>query len=233
MAASFSLTRRTVCSRYGSYLYRKLHVRGKIRNVSIGGTDSQAPVRVRRRDDELMAAIRAATRAELVDFGYAGVSYEGVARRARTSKPVLYRRYPTRAHMVVDALPNLHWRPDEDVVFESLRDDLMHLFGVAVEGFRVIGIDNYRRLIADADDELLNSLDGQITKLSVRTIYPALARARDRGEIGGRHIPHRAATLIGTLVRDELFFARRDVDSTTLAELLDTVYLPLIKAISR
>jgi AcrR family transcriptional regulator len=201
--------------------------------VSIDDADSQAPVRVRRRDDELMAAIRAATRAELVDYGYAGVSYEGVARRARTSKPVLYRRYPTRAHMVVDSLPNLHWRPDDDVVSQSLRDDLMHLFGVAVENFRVIGIDNYRRLIADADDELLNSLNAQITKLSVRTIYPALARARDRGEIGARQIPHRAATLIGTLVRDELFFTRRDVDSTVLGELLDTVYLPLINAISR
>jgi AcrR family transcriptional regulator len=201
--------------------------------VSIRETGSQAAVRVRRRDDELMAAIRSATRAELVDFGYAGVSYEGVARRARTSKPVLYRRYPTRAHMVVDALPNLHWRPDDDVISQSLRDDLMHVFGVAVEGFRVIGIENYRRLIADADDELLKFLNAQITELGVRTIYPALARARDRGEIGARQIPHRAATLIGTLVRDELFFARRHVDSTVLAELLDTVYLPLIDAISR
>jgi AcrR family transcriptional regulator len=40
-----------------------------------------------------MSAIRAATRAELADYGYAGVTFEGVARRAQTSKPVLYRRY--------------------------------------------------------------------------------------------------------------------------------------------
>jgi AcrR family transcriptional regulator len=194
---------------------------------------SPARVSVRRRDDELMAAIREATRAELADFGYAGVTYEGVARRARTSKPVLYRRYPTRAHMVVDALPNLHWRPDDDVASESLRADLLHVFGVVLDNFRVIGIDNYRRLIADADDELLNALNAQITKLGLRTIYPALARARARGEIGARQIPHRAATIIGTLVRDELFFARRDVDGTALADMLDTVYLPLIDAISR
>jgi AcrR family transcriptional regulator len=201
--------------------------------VSTPETASAAPVSVRRRDDVLMEAIRAATRAELADSGYAGVTYEGVARRARTSKPVLYRRYQSRAHMVVDALPNLHWRPDDDVVSQSLREDLLQIFGVALDNFRVIGIDNYRRLIADADDELLNALNTQITKLAVRTLYPALARARARGEIGPRDIPHRAAILIGTLVRDELFFARHDVDSTVLAEMLDTVYLPLIDAISR
>jgi AcrR family transcriptional regulator len=179
-----------------------------------------------------MAAIRDATRAELADGGYAGVTYEGVARRARTSKPVLYRRYPSRAHMVVDALPNLHWQADDVVASESLRDDLLQIFGTVLDNFHVIGIDNYRRLIADADDELLNALNAQVENLAMRTIYPALARARARGEIGPRHIPHRPATIIGTLVRDELFFARRDVDSTVLAEMLDTVYLPLIEAIS-
>ncbi|WP_141871564.1 TetR/AcrR family transcriptional regulator [Microbacterium saperdae] len=51
----------------------------------------------------MTAAIRAATIAELTEHGYAGVSFEGVARRAQTSKPVLYRRYSSRAHLVVDA----------------------------------------------------------------------------------------------------------------------------------
>ena len=43
----------------------------------------------RRRADDLLAAIDHATRAELEDRGYQGVTFDGVARRARTSKPVL------------------------------------------------------------------------------------------------------------------------------------------------
>ena len=211
----------------------KLHRRAKIRNVSSSKAASHVAIRVRRRDDELMAAIQEATRAELAEAGYSGVTYEGVARRARTSKPVLYRRYPSRAHMVVDAMPNLHWQADDVVDSQSLRDDLLEVFTKALNNFRIIGIDNYRQLIADADDTLLDSLNAQLTELATKTIYPALSRARARGEIGPLHIPHRAATIIGTLVRDELFFSRRDIDSTVLAEMLDTVYLPLITAISR
>ena len=191
-------------------------------------------VAVRRRDDVLMEAIREATRAELADFSYAGVTYEGVARRARTSKPVLYRRYPSRAHMVVDALPNLRWQPDDDGIApsDSLRDDLLTLFGAVVDNFLAIGIDNYRSLIGDADEDLFNFLDAQVTGLAERTIYPALARARERGEIGPYEIPRRAATSIGLLLRDEMVFARNDVGADTIAELLDTVYLPLIRTVS-
>jgi AcrR family transcriptional regulator len=181
-----------------------------------------------------MAAIREATRAELADFGYAGVTYESVARRVRTSKPVLYRRYRSRAHMVVDALPNLRWQPDDDGIApaQSLREDLLALFGAVVDNFMAIGIDNYRSLIADADGDLFNFLEAQVTGLANRTIYPALARARERGEIGPHDIPRRAATSIGALLRDEMVFARNDVGPDTIAELLDTVYLPLIRAVS-
>jgi AcrR family transcriptional regulator len=135
-----------------------------------------------------MSAIREATRAELADFGYAGVTYEGVARRVRTSKPVLYRRYRSRAHMVVDALPNLRWQPDDDGIApsQSLREDLLALFSAVVDNFMAIGIDNYRSLIADADGDLFNFLE----------------------------------------------FARNDVGPDTIAEQLDTVYLPLIRAVS-
>ena len=215
-------------------LWPRLHGRGKIRNVSKVRRTTSSAGTIRRRDEVLMDAIREATRAELADFGYAGVTYEGVARRARTSKPVLYRRYPSRAHMVVDALPNLRWQPDDDGIepSQSLREDLLALFGAVVNNFRAIGIDNYRSLIADADDDLFDVLDAQVAELEERTIYPALARARDRGEIGPHEIPRRAATSIGLLVRDEMVFARNDVGLDTIAEILDTVYLPLIRTVS-
>ncbi|MFD0478308.1 TetR/AcrR family transcriptional regulator [Nonomuraea thailandensis] len=54
----------------------------------------------RRRQVEVDQAILEAAYGELLDRGYAGVTYDGVARRAETSKPVLYRRYPTRASLI-------------------------------------------------------------------------------------------------------------------------------------
>ncbi len=196
------------------------------------GSSGPAP-KGRRRDDVLMSAIHAATQAELADYGYSGVTFEGVARRAQTSKPVLYRRYPSRAHMVVDALPNLRWQPDDELLAgESLRDDLLSLFGAAVENFVAIGIGNYRSLIADADKDLFEVLDTQVSGLARRTVVPALQRARERGELGPHAIPERAATSIGMLLRDEMLFSRNTVGPDTIAEIIDTVYLPLVETLS-
>ena len=179
-----------------------------------------------------MSAIRDATRAELTERGYPGVTFEGVARRAKTSKPVLYRRYPSRAHMVVDALPAMHWQPDRILAAQSLREDVLTLLSAMLEAFHRVGIDTYRRLIADADDELLDTLNAQLTQVAHRTIYRALSRARDRGEIGTADIPDRAVTTIAVLLRNELMFTRNPVDIATLSDMLDNVYLPLIEAVS-
>ncbi|OBI16659.1 hypothetical protein A5714_11060 [Mycobacterium sp. E2462] len=180
-----------------------------------------------------MAAIREATRAELADFGYAGVTYEGVARRAQTGKPVLYRRYPSRAHMVVDALPSLRWQPDENFVWTtSLRGDLLLLFSTVIEVFHGFGVGNYRSLIAEADADLFGTLAAEVRSLVERTVYPALERARARGEIGPRPIPPRAAASVGVLVRNEMVLSPSPIDASTLTEIIDTVYLPLIHTLS-
>jgi AcrR family transcriptional regulator len=179
-----------------------------------------------------MSAIREATRAELAEHGYPRVTFEGVARRAQTSKPVLYRRYRSRAHMVVDALLTLPSQPVPVSATQSLREDLLALLDAMMDRFHRIGIDTYRSLIADADDELLDIVTAQLAKLADQTIYRALSDARDRGEIGPAEIPDRAATTIVALVRNEVFFTRNPIDQEVLTDMLDNVYLPLIDAVS-
>jgi AcrR family transcriptional regulator len=193
---------------------------------------SSPDVVVRRRDDVLMSAIRDATMSELTEHGYPGVTFEGVARRAKTSKPVLYRRYRSRAHMIVDALLAMSPQPVPASPTPSLREDLLTLLDAMVDRFHRIGIGTYRSLIADADDELLDTITAELAELADQTIYRALSDARDRGEIGAADIPDRAATAIVALVRNEVLFARNPVDQETLTDMLDNVYLPLIEAVS-
>jgi AcrR family transcriptional regulator len=180
-----------------------------------------------------MSAIREATRAELRERGYPGVTFEGVARRVKTSKPVLYRRYRSCAHMVVDALLALPPEPVPASPTPSLREDMLTLLDAMMDRFHRIGIGTYRSLIADADDELLDTITAQLAELADKTIYRALSDARDRGEIGAADIPDRAATAIVALVRNEVFFTRNPVDQETMADMLDNVYLPLIDTVSR
>ena len=58
----------------------------------------------RPRRSETDASIRDATRRLLVADGYGDLTIEGVARLAGVGKPTIYRRHPTKAAMVADAL---------------------------------------------------------------------------------------------------------------------------------
>lgn len=53
---------------------------------------------------EVTDAIIDAVLAELADVGYGQLSMDGVARRARAGKSALYRRWPSKQEMVLDAV---------------------------------------------------------------------------------------------------------------------------------
>jgi len=57
----------------------------------------------RRRGSALDDALLDAAWAELQEAGYAGLTMEGVAQRAGTSRPVLARRWPNRPQLVIAA----------------------------------------------------------------------------------------------------------------------------------
>jgi AcrR family transcriptional regulator len=58
----------------------------------------------RPRDPRIDDAVLVATRELLVEVGYNRLSYELIAQRAGISRPALYRRWPTKAHIVHDAV---------------------------------------------------------------------------------------------------------------------------------
>jgi AcrR family transcriptional regulator len=180
-----------------------------------------------------MSAIRDATWAELTDNGYAGVTFEGVARRAKTGKPVLYRRYRSRAQMVTDALPTLRTPPLEMASSENLRDDILAMVKSLVKQWQQIGLDTYRNLIAEADEATLETFQTKVAAHTDHTIRRALDAARDRGEIGPARIPDRVATSILALVRNELLFSHSTIDPGALVELVDLIYLPAVDSASR
>ncbi|WCB38671.1 TetR/AcrR family transcriptional regulator [Gordonia polyisoprenivorans] len=85
----------------------------------------------RRRGAELDAAIFDAVLTELRDVGFADLTVEGVARRAGTSKAVLYRRWSTKLEMVITALANTRLAditpPDTGSLAGDLRGTILEL----------------------------------------------------------------------------------------------------------
>src|SRR4051794_12263274 len=75
--------------------------RGRVMTVAAG----DVPLRGGRpRDPACDAAILRAAVEVFVECGYAGVSMEGVAARAGVGKATIYRRYASKAQLVVDAV---------------------------------------------------------------------------------------------------------------------------------
>ena len=66
--------------------------------------ESAERIRPPGRGPKVRDAVLAATLAELADTGYAALTIENIARRARVHKTTIYRRWPDRESLVADVL---------------------------------------------------------------------------------------------------------------------------------
>jgi AcrR family transcriptional regulator len=189
----------------------------------------------RRRGAELERAILDVVWTELRDVGYAGLTMERVAARAGTSKPVLYRRWANRAELVLAAwssrVPQAQGSPDTG----ALRTDLLELFtriakradsmmsemiaGVMGEAFR------HPEVLALLQEQLRSSRLWELVELIVR-------RAVDRGELAEFTLPQRVVRLPLDLIRSESMMHQTPITAETIAELVDDVYLPLLRGLA-
>jgi AcrR family transcriptional regulator len=69
----------------------------------------------RRRGAALEATLLDSAWTELVSVGYMNLTMEGVAARARTSRQVLYRRWPNRAQLILAAMRRVLGAAIDDV----------------------------------------------------------------------------------------------------------------------
>jgi AcrR family transcriptional regulator len=137
----------------------------------------------RPRSEEADRAIEAAALELLVRDGLS-LSIEGVAARARVGKSTIYRRWPTKEHLVLDAVVH---RCAEHIVSPdtgSLRRDLVELFEALLAKFRRDG--DVLRAFAAATSQSSELADAfQRTFLDERraAVREVLARGVARGEL--------------------------------------------------
>ncbi|NLC97983.1 MAG: TetR/AcrR family transcriptional regulator [Actinomycetales bacterium] len=186
----------------------------------------------RRTTKDLVRDIRLAILEELKENGYPGVTFEGVARRARTSKPVIYRRYSSRAHMALDA-----WTWNSPVKMPkrskgSLRKDLIAILEALQTYNKQAGVAAFRRMIAEADDDLMKQMTETTAEMSREAVQMALAAARVRGEIGDVPLGRALELLPIILFRHDVFFRRPSYEPKATEALVDDVLLPVMTALT-
>lgn len=184
----------------------------------------------RRRGAALDDAILRAALDELRAVGYQNVTMEAVAARARTSKPVLYRRWPNRAELVVAALRHdrpLLSGPVPDT--GSLRGDVLALLRRVSQGLGDIGRETLFGLAAEYFQGGGDFFEDGLTA-GRAAMHAIVQRAQVRGELPPGPVSERVLSVPVDLARHEMMFvARGPMSAASLEAIVDEVFLPLLR----
>lgn len=185
----------------------------------------------RRRGEDLEAAIRQAFQSELLAHGYGGLTFEGVAAAASTSKAVLYRRWPTKAAMSLWAMQSGDTRLIPTPDSGTLRGDLVEILRAGNTLFGQLGRGVMLGILADVDEAAAGTLRELLFAKSTDILAPVVGHARARGELGPAPIPERALAVPLDLLRHESLL-RRSLDDTDIDQIVDDCVIPLYVTLS-
>lgn len=182
----------------------------------------------RRRGPSLEEAIIEATIEELSQVGYSGMTIESVARRAGAGKMSVYRRWPSRLELVMDAayrLVGTTLLPPEP---SSLRQDLHAAMGAMVtqmdgpmgEALRGMAAESLSRPGAA---RLADLSRGQ----GVEQVRLILERARTRGEAVRGNLRLIEEQLPVAILQHH-FLTSHGIEVGYLEELIDYVVIPML-----
>jgi AcrR family transcriptional regulator len=199
--------------------------------ISGGLTHGAKAVSSRRRGKVLEAAIFEVVLQELAESGYVNFSIERVAAGAGTSKPVIYRRWPTRARLVYAALratrPVLSFdAPDTGTV----RGDTMVILRRVSEMVDELSPEVVFGLIAELLHESDSSLFAEVHERSAKIMMEILTRGVGRGEIAAEKLTPRLVALPFDLARHQLVLLQRPLSARDIEEIIDRIFLPLVRA---
>ncbi|HTV99919.1 MAG TPA: TetR-like C-terminal domain-containing protein [Streptosporangiaceae bacterium] len=140
--------------------------------------------RSRRASEDVEEAILSATLEILDDSGFQGLTVEKVAARAGAAKTAVYRRWPSKVPLVVEALTRA--QPELPVPDTGdLRTDMIRIWESASGGGRY----SVERLLPvvtaymSANDELMALMRERYFRPRLEAVRVVVARAAARGEI--------------------------------------------------
>jgi AcrR family transcriptional regulator len=186
----------------------------------------------RRRGQELEDALLVAAWDELAEVGYAGFTIEGVAERAHTSRPVLYRRWPNRADLAIAAVVHRGRADPVDVPDTgNLRDDLVTLLREATVKRLdlVVMFSVHMGQYFDETKSTLAELRSRLMEGRTSGADVILRRGIDRGEIDPAKLTPRIASLPFDLMRHELMMTLQPLSDESIAAIIDDIFLPLVR----
>ena len=175
----------------------------------------------RPRSEEAHRAILDATLELLVEVGFSALTVEGVATRAGVGKATIYRRWPSKLPLVIEAfreLPRL-----EEVDTGSLVEDLKKMLRSYLQLFHSTPLGAVLPSLAGerAHDPQLSELFDPVIKGRRQPLVRAFERAVERGEVPPDLDLELAADLVVGPIAVRLFFTGGKVSPRMVGPMVD------------
>ncbi|KAB8195805.1 TetR family transcriptional regulator [Nonomuraea phyllanthi] len=185
----------------------------------------------RRRGEALNAAIHQATLDELAEVGYAGLTMERVAERARASKASLYRRWPTRIELVMEAVYSSLPSPGSAPSTGDLRDDLVAVLRLTAKALSGPAGEALRGLLGEAlrGESPLGTLRKNSQGTARKLMEEVVGRAVERGEVDPAIVTPRRLDAGHALLRHHFLFEGPPIPDELVVAIVDEVLVPLFK----
>jgi AcrR family transcriptional regulator len=201
------------------------------------GTSPRDLVR-RRRGTELENAIRCAAYAELSEVGYTAFTVEAVAARAHTGKASIYRRWPTKQELVLDAMCAELPSAADCGLDPHLNDSVTTaeaLHAVARNISRILNSpagDVVRSVKCEAavDPELARAVDERFQAPRRAALLALLQRGVERGEVRPDAVNELVADVVPAVLMHRVLLMREALTERDITQIIDRVILPLVEA---
>jgi AcrR family transcriptional regulator len=183
----------------------------------------------RPRDPSRDAAIIDAALELLIRDGYDRLSMEGVAAAAGVGKATVYRRWSSKAELVIDAMATV--KPVLDTIDSgSLDGDVALLMAASCSppSERLLQIMASICSALPREPELLAAFRSRFTEPRIATISAALARARGRGELGPDVDIDMAASLVPSLMLQRVLMTGQPAGRAYAERVVGSVLLPVL-----
>lgn len=196
-------------------------------------TIDEAKTTGRPRDPEVERGILSATQDLLIELGYTGTTIAAVARRAHCGKSAIYRRWTTKADLVVAAVRALHVTadlPDTGDLREDLLAAALHFAHSDERSARVLA-----SLLSHlgSDPELRDVAYRTIGQPPVAALIAVIERWIERGVVPADAAVSVIAGVVPTAAFGSITLRQRALDAETVTSLVDEVVMPALLARSR
>lgn len=197
--------------------------------------DALTGLRSRRRGAALEQAIHDAVFDELADVGYAGLTIDAVAARARTGKASIYRRWPSKLELVMDALftrlaiadvtdevARLSADVDTRTALLRIGRQIVEFVGAAGEAVRAVGCEARR------DPNLAAALNDRMHHPKHNAMLDIFRRGVARGEVRPDLDMEMVAMVLPAMLTHQILLLSRTICDADIERLVDGVVMPLL-----